>query len=354
LAFSFGGGKSYKLIKHGRRRSLPDLLGNLGKIAVGRELDMSPRRLCEFTIAWCLVMVGAPVVQAQAPAAPEEPAATVNSEAITIAEVKAVVEARPSPVPLSAAQQRETRQAALDMLIDDLLMRQFLRKHGGQVQAGEVQKEIDDLRALLKKDNKTVEQVLRDAKQTEEQFRADIAARVQWRNYLRTRFSDQEMKAYYDANKVFFDKIFVRASHILLKVQSNTPPADKQATREKLATLRQEIVAGKISFEEAAKKYSECPSKTKGGDIGPFPYKFVVVEPFARAAFSLKVGDLSDIVMTDFGLHVIKVTERTPGEPSNFDTLKDRVREVYAQEQEWYQRILTEQRKGSKIEVYLQ
>ena len=303
-------------------------------------------------LCWVLssFLVGSAVGQT-----PEKPAAVVNGDPISVGEVKAVLEARPSPVPLPAAQQRELRQAALDMLIDDLLMRQFLRKHGGQVQAAEIQKEIDDLQAILKKDGKNVEQILRDGKQTVEQFRADIAARVQWRNYLRSRLSDQEIKTYYDANKVFFDKVFVRASHILVKVQGNSSAAEKQAAREKLTTLRQDILGGKTTFEEAAKKYSECPaSKVKGGDIGPFPYKFAVVEPFAKAAYNAKVGEITEIVTSDFGLHLIKVTERTPGEASNFDSLKDRIREVYAQEQEWYQRILSDQKKSGKIEVFLQ
>src|SRR5439155_19305461 len=108
-------------------------------------------------------------------------------------------------------------------------------------------------------------------------------------------------------------------------------------------------------FEEAATKYSECPvSKKKGGDIGPFPFKFAVVEPFAKAAFTAKVGDITDIVQSDYGLHLIKVTERTPGEASNFETLKDRIRDIYAQEQEWYQHVLSDQQKNSKIEVHLQ
>lgn len=315
---------------------------------------MTLQRLAGLGMAGLLVALGVYQALAQGPVASAKPAAVVNGEAIPMSEVKAVLEARPSPVPLTAAQQREVRQATLDMLIDDLLMRQFLRKHGGQVPAAQIQKEIDDLQSILKKDGKTIDLVLRDGKQTLEQFQADIAARIQWRNYLQVRFSDADIKAYYDANKVFFDKVFVRASHILVKVPSTAPPEEKQAAREKLTTLRQEISAGKITFEVAAKQYSDCPSKTKGGDIGPFPYKFVVVEPFAKAAFTTKVGDLTEIVQTEFGLHLIKVTERTPGEASRFDELKDRIREVYAQDLDLYQRVLTDQRKTSKVEVLLQ
>lgn len=290
----------------------------------------------------------------QGTATREKPAAHVNGEPIAMADVRALLEARPSPVPLTAAQQRELRQSAVDMLIDDLLMRQFLRKNTLPAQPAEMQKEIDELKDALKKKTMTLEQFLRESKQTEEQFRQDVNARVQWKHYLGSRFPEPEVKSYYEANKVLFDKVFVRASHILVKVGPTAPEAEKKNARAKLETIRQEILAGKLDFGEAAKKYSDCPSKDKGGDIGPFPYKFVVVEPFAKAAFAMKKGDVSDIVVTDFGLHIIKVTDRTQGESTTFESVKDAVREVIAQEMDLYQHILADQRKAAKIEVDLQ
>jgi parvulin-like peptidyl-prolyl isomerase len=284
----------------------------------------------------------------------EKPAAYVNGEPVTMAEVRAMLEARPSPVPLTAAQQRELRQAALDVLIDDVLMRQFLKKNALPAQPAEIQKEIDELKAALTKKTMTLEQFLREGKQTEEQFRKDVAARVEWKHYLGVRFPEAEVKSYYEANKAFFDKVFVQASHILVKVAPNGPDAEKKTARARIETIRQEIIAGKIDFAEAAKKYSDCPSKEKGGDIGPFPYKFVVVDPIAKTAFAMKKGDISDIVVTDFGLHILKVTDRTQGENTTFDAVKESVREVIAQDMELYPHILADQRKAAKIEVNLQ
>ncbi len=121
-----------------------------------------------------------------------------------------------------------------------------------------------------------------------------------------------------------------------------------------METIRQDVLANRLDFAEAAKRYSDCPSKDKGGDIGPFPYKFVVVEPFARAAFAMRKGEVSDIVVTDFGLHLIKVTDRTLGEPTTFESAKDSVREVMAQDMELFQHILADQRKAARIEVNVQ
>ncbi len=290
-------------------------------------------------------------VLAQGTVPADKPVAHVNGEPIAATDLQALLEARPSPVPLTAAQQRELRQSALDMLIDDILMRQFLRKNSLPAHASEIQKDVDELKEALKKKTMTLEQFLREGKQTEEQLRKDIAARVQWKHYLAARFSDAETKGYYEANKPEFDKVFVRASHILVKVGPTAPAAEKQAARAKLETLRNDIVAGKLDFGEAAKKYSDCPSKKDGGDIGSFPYKFVVVEPFAKAAFSLKKGDISDIVITDFGFHVIKVTDRTPGETTSYEAVKEMVRDVMAKDLDLYQTILAEQRKTAKIDA---
>src|SRR5215207_10197505 len=80
----------------------------------------------------------------------EKPAALVNGEAISMAEVRNVLDARPSPVPLTAAQLKELRHAALDTIVDDVLMRQFLTKVGGVVPAAAVDKELDDLKVVLK------------------------------------------------------------------------------------------------------------------------------------------------------------------------------------------------------------
>lgn len=281
-------------------------------------------------------------------------AAVVNGEAIPMSDVQLLLSQRPSPVELTAEQKKQLQQSALNVVIDDVLMRQFLKVNAPPPAPAEVQKEVDDLGKVLQQQKMTFQEFLKQNAQTEAQLRADIAAKVQWKKYLQRQFSDAQMKQYYDANKIFFDKVFVRASHILLRVSSNATPQERNDARQQLLTIRQEILTGKVSFADAAKKHSTCPTKDKGGDIGHFPYKFVVVEPFAKAAFAMKVGEVSDIVTTDFGLHIIQLTERLPGEPSSFEAIKETVREVYAQETSLFQQILAQQRKTAKIQVFLQ
>jgi len=301
------------------------------------------------SMAVLVLLVGQ--VSAQAPAS--KPAAVVNGEPISFAEVKAILDTMPPPVvPATADQKRELQQNVIDMLVDDLVMRQFLRKTAAPPASADIEREIADLKASLAKKKSTLAEFLKESNQTEAQLRLDVTARLQWKAFITSRVSDDTLKSYYLANKYFFDKVTVRASHILLKVGPSAPEAEKQAARAKLQAIRQEIVTGKLPFAEAAKRFSDCPSKQDGGDLGaPFRYKFDVLEPFARAAFSMKVGDISDVVQTETGMHLIKVMDRSPGEPSTFEALKDQVRELYGME--LYQQVVGEQRKAAHVQVNL-
>jgi peptidyl-prolyl cis-trans isomerase C len=297
-------------------------------------------------------LAAAATAQQQAPPAVQA-AAMVNGEVITTADVKALLDLQPPPAtPLSTERQRDLRHAALNKLIEDALMRQFLARNVPAVTPADVDKELADLQGDLKQQKSSLEEYLKETGQTLAQLRRDITSSLQWKAYLTPRMPEQAVKAYYDANKVFFDKIFVKVSHLVITLPPDAKPADRQAVQARMTALRQEIVSGKLDFADAAKRHSDCTAtKDKGGDLGFIPYKFVVVEPIARAAFALKVGEVSHVVASEFGLHLLKVTGRTQGEPSNYEAIKEQVRQIFADEV--YQDIITQQRRASKIEVHM-
>ncbi|XP_009629157.1 peptidyl-prolyl cis-trans isomerase Pin1-like [Nicotiana tabacum] len=112
----------------------------------------------------------------------------------------------------------------------------------------------------------------------------------------------------------------VRASHILIKHQGSRRKASwkdpeghvisnttKDAAVSQLKSLREDIVSGKAKFEDVAATHSDCSSAKRGGDLGPFG-KGQMQKPFEEATYALKVGEISDIVETDSGVHIIKRT----------------------------------------------
>jgi peptidyl-prolyl cis-trans isomerase C len=174
---------------------------------------------------------------------------------------------------------------------------------------------------------------------------------LQWAAYTKARVTESDLERCYVENRDFFDDTKVRASHIVLRLPAGTNASERQAAREKLLTIRKEITAGKLDFAAAAVKYSQCPTAPKGGDLGLIPRKFVADEPFAKAAFALPVGQVSDVVQTEIGLHLIKVTERQPGPPSDFRKVKEEVRALCVEELR--QALLADLRKSAKIQINL-
>ncbi len=103
----------------------------------------------------------------------------------------------------------------------------------------------------------------------------------------------------------------IRASHILLMhkdAQSSLNERTREQAQADIQVLRTKIEGGEATFEDVAYAHSDCPSGEDGGDLGQFRPGMMVPE-FDKAAFALEVGDLSAVVETPFGYHLIKRTE---------------------------------------------
>lgn len=132
--------------------------------------------------------------------------------------------------------------------------------------------------------------------------------------------SEEDAKKYYDDNKQQFNKgETVIAKHILV------------STQDECEKIKNEINSGAISFEEAAKKYSTCPSNEAEGSLGEFGRGMMVPE-FEEAAFALEIGKVSEPVQTQFGYHLIKVEENKPAETIAFENIKDKVVNMLSQQ----------------------
>lgn len=124
--------------------------------------------------------------------------------------------------------------------------------------------------------------------------------------------TDEAVKARYeeDLEEIYQKPAMVRASHILIGTQDAATPEAKSAARKKAEEVLAEVRQPGASFAKVAEAESTCPSKAQGGDLGYFPREGAMVEPFAATAFALDAGQISDVVETQFGYHVIKVTDK--------------------------------------------
>ena len=123
----------------------------------------------------------------------------------------------------------------------------------------------------------------------------------------------------------------VEASHILLKTETGMSAEEKAKVKARLEDIRKQITSNKITFEDAAQKYSDDGSKVQGGELGSFG-RGEMVPPFEGAAFSLEEGKISDIVETQFGYHIIKVTDHKEAHTMTFDEVKEDIKQFLTQQ----------------------
>ncbi|MGA7828910.1 MAG: peptidylprolyl isomerase [Geobacteraceae bacterium] len=164
--------------------------------------------------------------------------------------------------------------------------------------------------------------------------------------------SDADAKKFYDENSDKFKQPeTVKASHILIGVAPNASAEEKAKAKEKAEALLKRAKAGE-DFATLAKENSTCPSAPQGGNLGYFS-KGQMVPAFEKAAFSMKPGEISDIVETQFGYHIIKVTDKKPASTVPFkDAKKEIINYLKVQEiQKEISALVQKLREEGKIEI---
>lgn len=263
------------------------------------------------------------------------------------------------PDSISAEQRKQLESATLDQLIFAELMYQ----QGVKTPPEDLEKQVDFKMSQSKgkfQSQDEFEAALKGAGITEKELAEITRKDLIIGNFIdktiapTVSVSDEEIKKFYDENSSQLQEPpQVRASHILIGVESTATDEEKKKAREKAEALLKEIKEGK-DFAEVAKSDSTCPSKTQGGDLGFFG-KGQMVAQFEQAAFGMKVGDISDIVETQFGYHIIKVTDKKDGEAPKLEELRDKIT-TYLKGLKTQKAVfdyVTKLRKEAKVEIML-
>ncbi len=237
----------------------------------------------------------------------------------------------PSPAELA-----QIKKGVLDNLIAEELLYQETQRKGIKVDPKTLDEQIEAMKKRFPSEAE-FKSWLSTMNLSESGFRSRLERNMAVKALIDNEFSekiavsDGEIKAYYDSHLESFKKPEqVKASHILVKVEPQAEKSQKAEARKKLEMIQGKLQKGE-DFGTLAKEYSEGPSKANGGDLGYFSHGRMV-KPFDEAAFALKPGEVSEIVETQFGYHLIKVTDKTAATTIPYDEVKDRLRQYLSQE----------------------
>jgi peptidyl-prolyl cis-trans isomerase C len=290
---------------------------------------------------------------------PSEVAVTVNGFKITEGQVEAAMAphlrrltARGSQLPPGMLDQLklQVRPRALDQLILDKLLEAEIKKVNIKVTEQDVIDHLTEIAARqrppmsLEDFEKRLAAVGQDIEKIKKQLLESNV--IKYKKFIdskiagKVKVTDKDVEKYYNDNqKKFEHPELCRASHILISPDETEAATDpngaKAKAKAKAEELLKEVKSGKTEFSALAKEHSSCPSSTSGGDLGSFPKtgKGSMVKEFGDAAFSMQPGQISDVVETQFGFHIIKVVERTAAGITPFEEAKEDIKNMLLQEQ---------------------
>ena len=256
------------------------------------------------------------------------------------------------------------QQAALDkQAVDQLISAELLYQAAAKTEPKDLDKQIDAKLAQGKarfKDEQDFKKAIKDLEMNEKDLREYTRRDLLISRFIDTAFvsktsvTEAEARTFYDKNPDKFKREeSVKASHILIGVDAKASAEDKKKGFEKAEKLRKEL-AGGADFATLAKANSTCPSSQQGGDLGFFG-KGQMVPAFEKAAFALKPGEISDVIETQFGYHIVKMTEKKPAVTTDFKDVKSKIEDFLKGQKvnESIQAYLADARKSAKIEILL-
>lgn len=309
-----------------------------------------------------------PAAQPQPPPPPKpvpqklpEVVARVNGETISRADFERavrVVEARAGQQ-VPADRRDEVLRGVLDQLVTYRVLAQEAHKRKMDASDTEVQQRVAQVRQQFPNEQAfaaALKQRGMDPRLFEQDTRNDITVGklMESEAASATLVGEQDAKEFYDKNPDRFKQPeSVRASHIFKRVPPGTDAAGKQKIRASLDPVLQQVKSG-ADFAELARKHSDDGSAPAGGDLNYFGPGQMVPE-FEKVAFGLKPGETSGIVETQFGFHIIKVTDRRPGRTIPFAEVKSQIADFLKQQrqQEKANALIEQLKAKSKIEILI-
>ena len=300
---------------------------------------MHTKRVSSFVFLLFFMALTTLVLAAETPP-PTDKAAVVNGTIITQAELdsqmKIVIDRLSASGRLpDPSQLDQIRSQVLENLIARELLYQESQKKGIKISEEEVNQQLIKVKAQFPNEaefNNALNRMNLTEASIREKLERDLALRKLIDDEItpKVTVSDSEIRAFYDNNPATFKQPErVKASHILIKVDPQANAEQKAEAQKKIDLVQAKLQKGE-DFGALAKEYSEGPSGPKGGDLGYFT-RGQMVKAFEEAAFAMKPGEVSGVVETRFGYHLIKVTDKTPEGTMPYNDVKEKLGEFLKQ-----------------------
>ena len=259
------------------------------------------------------------------------PAAVVNGQEISMAKFNRFLQMQQMEYmrrgqQLQQSQLQELRSRTLDYLIDQEVLFQQAKAEGISADEEKVEKQLQQYKQQSGGESQ-FKQALAQQGMSEKQLETDVRKQLILQKFIQNEFesdisiSDEEARDFYKKNPDYFtQKEQVKTQHIIIQVKEDAAEAKVTEARKKIEKVQEQLEKG-VDFAELAKQFSEGPSSKNGGSLG-FVQRGQMVPTFEKTAFSLDPGEVSDIIRTQFGFHIVKVTDRKEEETSPYEEVK--------------------------------
>ena len=230
---------------------------------------------------------------------------------------------------------RAVQIEVINQLTKKELLKQFVEGQDIVVSEGEVQGELEKIKYFLRSNpndsDKSLVEILETQGSNIGELKDEIRRTLALSKYLDNRVDEEEKISYFESNISVFNGERVKASHILIATTKLKTAAELENAKQKIEEVKKEIDNG-ADFAETARKYSTCPSAKDGGDMGFFQRNDFPTSKFIEAAFSMKVGEISEPVKMQNGYQIIKITDKEEGKDVKYKDVADIVDRLYLQE----------------------
>jgi peptidyl-prolyl cis-trans isomerase C len=289
----------------------------------------------------CFVIAVSSASGEEAKQSAADTAALVNGAAISKRELDGEVLKYQKTVlgfgrPLTSKQVASIQTEVLEGLIRREILFQESRKAGIKVDQSAIARELEGLRKQFFTDADYKNELMRRGL-TEDTVRTRIEANLAVQQFIDRRFAskitvaDNDMVAFYESRvELFKQPLQAAVSHILVQIDPKWDASRKQAAKKKAEQLLKNLKKGD-DFGALAREQSDGPTRTSGGELG-YVKKGQLEKTLENVVFSLKPGEISDLVETDYGYHLFKVTDRKPETVLSYDSVKEQIRQQLLQD----------------------